>query len=373
MALSTQAMPSIFEKRFSALGLTSSMYPGNYPGVPQPTHPEFGNVWPDGSTTGQDYSARSWQEPNRRVSIDPHARYQQPFLSDCRTTISQLDSPAFQSPLLPSEALGPSMIPNTSRVPRAVGFMDSPLTESEDLSDHSSPGWEAPWSFPYDGRSPPDVKRSIRSNTSSPDWPSGLNVSVPPYDSQWTDIITGPDSSVTPYTPQQTMLLNGLVFPNRFSPLPESPSPPPMYQDTTTVVVKPDPHASRGSVDPNANVKRCSHCKATSTPLWRRDPATFKPLCNACGLYLQQRNRLRPQELIDADADDGDTTDESDHNYVGPECSHCRTHHTSVWRRSKTGAQLCNACGVYARLRGKPRPLSLKRNKIKPRSKHPKP
>jgi hypothetical protein len=41
-----------------------------------------------------------------------------------------------------------------------------------------------------------------------------------------------------------------------------------------------------------------------------------------------------------------------------------------VWRRSKTGAQVCNACGVYARLRGKERPLSLRRNKIKPRTKH---
>ncbi|KAF9034106.1 hypothetical protein BJ165DRAFT_1314592, partial [Panaeolus papilionaceus] len=113
--------------------------------------------------------------------------------------------------------------------------------------------------------------------------------------------------------------------------------------------------------------KSCSHCRATSTPLWRRDPSTMKPLCNACGLYLQQRNKLRPQELIDAD-DDGNTSEESDANYVGPECSHCHTHHTSVWRRSKTGEQLCNACGVYLRLRGKPRPLSLKRNKIRPRS-----
>jgi hypothetical protein len=43
-----------------------------------------------------------------------------------------------------------------------------------------------------------------------------------------------------------------------------------------------------------------------------------------------------------------------------------------VWRRSKTGARLCNACGVYARLRGRDRPLTLRRNKIKPRCKHPK-
>ncbi|KAL0566256.1 hypothetical protein V5O48_015759 [Marasmius crinis-equi] len=114
--------------------------------------------------------------------------------------------------------------------------------------------------------------------------------------------------------------------------------------------------------------KMCSHCRATSTPLWRREPGTLKPLCNACGLYLQQRNKLRPQELIDADIDD-ESSDVSGDG-AGPECSHCHTHNTSVWRRSKTGEQLCNACGVYSRLRGRDRPLSLKRNKIKPRTKH---
>ncbi|KAJ6487368.1 hypothetical protein C8R47DRAFT_1216144 [Mycena vitilis] len=55
-----------------------------------------------------------------------------------------------------------------------------------------------------------------------------------------------------------------------------------------------------------------------------------------------------------------------------PECSHCHTHRTSVWRRSKSGAKLCNACGVYARLRARDRPLSLARNKIRPRCKHAK-
>jgi GATA-binding protein 2 len=113
--------------------------------------------------------------------------------------------------------------------------------------------------------------------------------------------------------------------------------------------------------------KMCSHCKATTTPLWRRDPRTQKQLCNACGLYLQQRNKLRPQQLIDADADE---PLETPYDPNAPECSHCHTRNTSVWRRSKDGAQLCNACGVYRRLRGKDRPLSLRRNRIKPRTKH---
>ncbi|KAJ7175023.1 hypothetical protein C8R43DRAFT_943294 [Mycena crocata] len=130
---------------------------------------------------------------------------------------------------------------------------------------------------------------------------------------------------------------------------------------------------SNHGTDPNAfGVKQCYHCRATSTPLWRRDPTTHHTLCNACGLYLQQRHALRPQELIDADNDDEDVgSDASEGAPDGPECSHCHTRQTSVWRRNKEGDQVCNACGVYMRLRGKPRPLELRRNKIKPRAKHP--
>ncbi|KAJ7187644.1 hypothetical protein GGX14DRAFT_610622 [Mycena pura] len=121
----------------------------------------------------------------------------------------------------------------------------------------------------------------------------------------------------------------------------------------------------------SANVKTCSHCAATTTPLWRRDPATHRPLCNACGLYLQQRQKMRPAALIAADAATSDSETDAD-DAAGPSCSHCGTRRTSVWRRSKAGARVCNACGVYARLRGRERPLALRRNKIRPRCKHPK-
>ncbi|KAJ7622034.1 hypothetical protein FB45DRAFT_1031732 [Roridomyces roridus] len=120
---------------------------------------------------------------------------------------------------------------------------------------------------------------------------------------------------------------------------------------------------------PGATPKCCSHCSATSTPLWRRHPGTHQTLCNACGLYLQQRHKMRPRMLIAADQSSS-SDDELDMVGGGPECSHCGTRRTSVWRRSKTGAKVCNACGVYARLRGRERPLELRRNKIRPRCKH---
>ncbi|KAJ7138622.1 hypothetical protein C8R46DRAFT_1137386 [Mycena filopes] len=182
---------------------------------------------------------------------------------------------------------------------------------------------------------------------------------------------------------------------------PYSPPPPPSsphgghggHQQTQYFLPPPPPPPASSSGAPvrrggggagGAAKKSCFHCHVTSTPLWRREPQTQRPLCNACGLYLQQRQKLRPQELIDADLpDDPSNPDPTNSNplspnyvpdseYTGPKCSHCGTRSTSVWRRSKEGRQVCNACGVYARLRGKERPLSLRRNKIKPRTKHTK-
>lgn len=236
---------------------------------------------------------------------------------------------------------------------------------------HSISSWEN-WDIPPDGNFSIGHIRRFDEKASS--WADPVTPQVPSMvPQQFNNLIIPSESTPSPlYTPpQQPIPLDGFNFPHRLSPLP-SPTPSPIQED-----VKPNigpvpsnaPQSRRKTSEGSESGKTCSHCHATSTPLWRRDPSTLKPLCNACGLYLQQRNKLRPQELIDAD-DDGSSSEESDANYLGPECSHCRTHRTSVWRRSKSGDQLCNACGVYARLRGKPRPLSLKKNKIRPRSKH---
>ncbi|GLB34402.1 putative zinc finger binding to DNA consensus sequence [AT]GATA[AG] [Lyophyllum shimeji] len=187
------------------------------------------------------------------------------------------------------------------------------------------------------------------------------------FDSSWSDSMSSPMSSPDVHVGLSPEYNYSLEVSPVSPPQPRSAAAYALRHVSPTSSSSSPPASRRGSVDIPPGGKVCSHCHATSTPLWRREPNTLKPLCNACGLYLQQRNRHRPQELIDADAADDS---ESDNDGSGPECSHCHTHHTSVWRRSKTGAQLCNACGVYSRLRGRDRPLSLKRNRIKPRSKH---
>ncbi|PPR04847.1 hypothetical protein CVT24_007235 [Panaeolus cyanescens] len=319
-----------------------------------------------GSSTGsmQSSDQRRWLSQQQDVSFRPRDRP-----SECRATYPP------HHPMDTHNSLQGDLVP--SQFIEQAGALRSHFQPSYSRpSSTVSSQWPGSWELDAGSASPPLHSQTARySSSSSSSWSSQLNVQIPSFDpNQQFDamLFTSSDSSSAStsslYTPHSDagLPLNGFAL-HRLSPIP-SPSPSPVYYETKPVI---SPQGSRrGSNDrTEPNGKSCSHCRATSTPLWRRDPSTMKPLCNACGLYLQQRNKLRPQELIEAD-DDGSTEEESDPNYVGPECSHCHTHRTSVWRRSKTGDQLCNACGVYARLRGKPRPLSLKRSKIRPRSKH---
>ncbi|XP_047333640.1 GATA transcription factor 16-like [Impatiens glandulifera] len=45
---------------------------------------------------------------------------------------------------------------------------------------------------------------------------------------------------------------------------------------------------------PDDNVKMCTDCGTTKTPLWRGGPSGPKSLCNACGI----RNRKKKRDLL---------------------------------------------------------------------------
>ena len=49
-------------------------------------------------------------------------------------------------------------------------------------------------------------------------------------------------------------------------------------------------------------------------------------------------------------------------------CSNCHTTNTPLWRRNPEGQALCNACGLFLKLHGVVRPLSLKTDVIKKRN-----
>ncbi|KAK1300075.1 GATA transcription factor 14 [Acorus calamus] len=52
--------------------------------------------------------------------------------------------------------------------------------------------------------------------------------------------------------------------------------------------------SSSGGSSPAAESRRCSHCKAESTPLWREGPDGKGTLCNACGLRYRA-GKLMPE------------------------------------------------------------------------------
>ncbi|EEB07633.1 transcription factor Gaf1 [Schizosaccharomyces japonicus yFS275] len=51
-----------------------------------------------------------------------------------------------------------------------------------------------------------------------------------------------------------------------------------------------------------------------------------------------------------------------------PTCTNCQTRTTPLWRRSPDGHPLCNACGLFMKINGVVRPLSLKTDVIKKRN-----
>ncbi|KAG0148311.1 hypothetical protein CROQUDRAFT_10918, partial [Cronartium quercuum f. sp. fusiforme G11] len=51
-----------------------------------------------------------------------------------------------------------------------------------------------------------------------------------------------------------------------------------------------------------------------------------------------------------------------------PTCANCSTQTTPLWRRDDSGATLCNACALFQKMKGRPRPISLKTDVIKQRN-----
>jgi hypothetical protein len=63
-----------------------------------------------------------------------------------------------------------------------------------------------------------------------------------------------------------------------------------------TTTVNSNANSGSGSGNKSSNPTTCTNCHTQKTPLWRRNPEG-QPLCNACGLFLKLHGVVRPLSL----------------------------------------------------------------------------
>ncbi|KAI9879334.1 MAG: hypothetical protein M1830_008794 [Pleopsidium flavum] len=101
---------------------------------------------------------------------------------------------------------------------------------------------------------------------------------------------------------------------------------------------------------------------------------------NAVQLAQQTMHQTRPQSSPNSPPQSGFSSvapsrpgspggsKTGDNNGIPTTCTNCFTQTTPLWRRNPEGHPLCNACGLFLKLHGVVRPLSLKTDIIKKRN-----
>ncbi|AEY97921.1 FAFR237Wp [Eremothecium gossypii FDAG1] len=114
---------------------------------------------------------------------------------------------------------------------------------------------------------------------------------------------------------------------------------------------RPPGHLKTNSIAEDGHIPLSSH---TTTNAIKKTQLTRQPSSSSLSSY-----RKGPQN--NASSADGCTKPQT-------QCFNCKTFKTPLWRRDLQGNTLCNACGLFQKLHGTMRPLSLKSDVIKKRN-----
>ncbi|PVH18442.1 uncharacterized protein CXQ87_001369 [Candidozyma duobushaemuli] len=109
------------------------------------------------------------------------------------------------------------------------------------------------------------------------------------------------------------------------------------------------------SQSPPREMKTSKESVPTSPASQKKEP---RPVSNLTSSLMKERK----------DKEETPKDESKDENKEKPtECQNCHTVKTPLWRKDPSGNTLCNACGLFLKLHGTMRPLSLKTDVIKKR------
>ncbi|KAM3188311.1 hypothetical protein ACTXT7_000534 [Hymenolepis weldensis] len=117
----------------------------------------------------------------------------------------------------------------------------------------------------------------------------------------------------------------------------------------------------------------CVNCGRANSKYWAYDKAG-NPLCIYCSNQMYPRYptaqnslaALMPKRFTQSTK----KLDRLPPNFNvknGTICSNCQTSKTSLWRRAPEGDVVCNACGLYRKMHGRQRPLTMRKDSIQTR------
>lgn len=167
-------------------------------------------------------------------------------------------------------------------------------------------------------RVPPDTRSNIESNN---------------LQDILTQITTGPMITKKPKPPSQKNSSQTILT-----------TKPRKNSNSTANIQKPKSRRS-STASTSDFLKNFNHSSSTTTPKKRSASTSSQP-----NRKKSDSNKQQTMELVN-----------------GP-CSNCQTTKTPLWRRSIKGEPLCNACGLFWKLHGVNRPLSLKKDTIQRRN-----